>query len=558
LLHELQVHQIELEMQNEELRHAEEDAREYAAELAAIYPHAPCMMILMDAERRVRKVNNFTAEFANQPTNDLLGLRSGEVLRCLHALDNPLGCGFGPLCQDCLIRRTVLDTIESDTVHHQVEATLAVSAPELQGNHTFLLSSVPLNLRGAPMALVSLLDITDRKRAEEERELLAEQLRQSEKMAAIGQLAGGIAHNFNNQLSGVLGYADLLLTKLEDDTLRRYAAGIITSSRQASELASQLLAFSRKGKYISTLVDMHRLISETASLLWHSIDRRIEIRQHLDAEYATVLGDRSQIQSILLNLGLNARDAMPNGGELVFSTAVIDLAKIKATTLGVEPGRYLRIAVADTGAGMSPETIKHIYEPFFTTKEIGKGTGLGLAAVYGTVINHHGAIEVQSELDKGSIFVIYLPLSEEAMPNPAAEPKSAANGHGHVLLVDDENVIRIIGADMLQDIGYEVTVCGDGVEAFARYRECWEAIDVVILDIVMPKMSGRDTFAALREINPGVKVIISSGYSIDGEAKQILEDGAIAFLQKPFNLAELSRKVNEALQGVMTSTAEVF
>ena len=395
---------------------------------------------------------------------------------------------------------------------------------------------------GTPTLAIGMVeDVTERRQMEE-------RLRQSEKMASIGQLAGGIAHNFNNQLAGVMGYADLLLGKLDNETLRRYALGILKGSRRCADLAAQLLAFARKGKYLLTPVDVHQIIAESAAVLGQSLDKRIEIRQHLDAGSATVKGDPSQLQNLLLNLGLNARDAMPSGGQLFFETATVELAEEQAGPLGVGPGRYLQVSVRDTGIGMSPETQKHLFEPFFTTKEPGQGTGLGLASVHGTVVSHGGAITVQTELGQGSTFTVVLPL-DEAAALAASVPEAAvrAGGPARVLLVDDENIIVELGTDMLQDLGYEVVACRDGVEAVARYREDWPQIDLVILDVVMPKLGGRDAFAAMRKINPALKVLVSSGYSLDGEAREILDDGALGFLQKPFNQAELARKVAEAL-----------
>ncbi|MCX7935248.1 MAG: response regulator, partial [Planctomycetota bacterium] len=252
----------------------------------------------------------------------------------------------------------------------------------------------------------------------------------------------------------------------------------------------------------------------------------------------------------LLNLALNARDAMPQGGILTFSTAVVELPEDESTH--TPAGKYLRIAVADTGVGMDAATMRHLFEPFFTTKAPGKGTGLGLAAVHGVVKSHKGRIEVKSELGRGSEFSLFLPLHEsatwqaDAKAEVASTPKSA-----RILVVDDEALLRDLATEMLQDLGYRVTTCKDGDEAIGYYLQSWEHVDLVILDMIMPKRSGHETFVALRKINPKVKVLITSGYSLAEEAKQVMDEGAVGFLQKPFRCEELSRKVAEALKQEM-------
>jgi signal transduction histidine kinase/ActR/RegA family two-component response regulator len=377
-----------------------------------------------------------------------------------------------------------------------------------------------------------------------------EQLSQSEKMRAIGQLAGGVAHDFNNQLCGIMGFTELLIEGLKDPTHKGYAANIMTSATRASSLIRQLLAFSRKGKYVSMPTDVHKVIQEVVELLNHSVDKRIEIQRYLEATPSIVLTDQAQIQSALLNLGLNARDAMPEGGELFFRTCVVTFAAGHPDE-ELKPGRYVQISVTDTGIGMDPATMKRLFEPFFTTKEVGKGTGLGLASAYGTIKNHGGTIRVYSELGRGSTFRVYLPVLEAsgaALVVPeVAEP--APTGHGRILIVDDEPVILEIATAMLRKLGYEVTACGDSREALELYRKDWRTFDLVISDMVMPKMGGRDLFLAMRQINPGIKALLSSGFSMNGEADGILDQGVMAFLHKPYLWAELAQSVASVLNG---------
>ncbi len=389
-----------------------------------------------------------------------------------------------------------------------------------------------------------------------EQKKLEKQLRHFEKMEAIGQLAGGVAHDFNNQLGAILGYAELLRDHLKDnERLRRYADTIVQSAKHSADLTRQLLAFSRQGKYRSEPVDIHQTIKQVVSLLERSIDKRITIKKILTAKQAVTSGDPTQLENAFLNIAINARDAMPTGGALAFTTetAAIEAGSAHERLLGLVPGRYLQVSISDTGIGMDAETQKHIFEPFFTTKGIGEGAGMGLAGAYGTFKNHQGAVGVYSEPGRGSIFKVYLPLSEAAgkkIDLSAAIP--AIKGTGHVLIADDEEVMRSAAADILLSLGYEVTCRNDGTEAMEYYRKAWRHIDLVILDLIMPGLNGCDTFHAMKEVNPQVKAIISSGYGLDDDIQKTLEDGAAAFVQKPFRLAELSQAVAKVLGGKRT------
>jgi PAS domain S-box-containing protein len=400
-----------------------------------------------------------------------------------------------------------------------------------------------ITLKGQKVVLSILRDITDRSKMEE-------RIRQMEKMDAIGQLAGGIAHDFNNQLGGIMGYAELLVKRLEDPRLRQFAEAILRASARSADLTRQLLAFARKGKYQSVPVDVHLVINEVAALLKHSIDKRIDIKERLDASPCVVAGDQSQLQNALLNLGLNARDAMPGGGELVFSTRIIHLDRDYCIRKGKDLacGDYIQISVSDNGAGMSDEVKRHIFEPFFTTKDVGKGTGMGLASVFGAVQNHRGDISFYSEPGRGTVFNIFLPV-RQAEPREAPEPRPESPGiQAAVLVVDDEDIVRDIIEAMLRELGYQIITRANGEAAVEFYKDNWRSVDLVIIDLVMPKMGGRDTFSAMKKINPSVKALLCSGYSVNGEAQSILDDGALAFIQKPFTMKDISEKVAGALK----------
>ncbi|NLF95796.1 MAG: response regulator [Candidatus Riflebacteria bacterium] len=383
-----------------------------------------------------------------------------------------------------------------------------------------------------------------------ERIMLEDRLRQGEKMEAIGQLAGGVAHDFNNQLSGMLGFSELLAKKLEHEPqLKKMAESIRSAVLHSADLTRQLLAFARKGKFVSRPVDVHHLIAEVISLLQHSIDRRITIRQQLSATAPIAMGDPGQLQSALLNLALNARDAMPDGGELSFSTANVEFRE-KVRGHDLPPGSYLQINVTDTGTGISEEIKNRLFEPFFTTKQQGKGTGLGLAATYGAIRNHGGAISVYSEINKGTTFRVLLPAGKHGGQTPIQVNQTTGRipGKGNILLVDDETVVREATARMLEDLGYKVLECRDGEEAVDLFRAVSQDVDAVVLDMVMPRLAGPETFEAMRAINPNVKILLASGFSINGAASRLLKAGAAGFLQKPYQIEELSQKLHEILK----------
>jgi len=371
-----------------------------------------------------------------------------------------------------------------------------------------------------------------------------------EKMDAIGHLAGGVAHDFNNHLVGIMGFAELLVEKIDDPELKGSASNILSSAARAAELTRQLLAFSRKGKFLNAPVDVHEVIAEVVAYLQRNIDKRIMLKQELEAASTVVLGDPTQIRNILLNLAVNAAEAMPDGGCITLAT---DLVQVEGNTPDREllTGKYIRIDVIDTGNGMDETTMKRLFEPFFSTKEIGKGTGLGLASAYGAVQNHGGTILVQSKPGKGSTFSVLLPV--HAMPLqitpdvPQVNSSAPANPHGRIMIVDDSASILEITAKMLRNEGYDTLAYLDPVESLEAYRNDWRRIDLVIFDYMMPRMSGRDLYQAMRVINPSVKTILISGYCLDDEAQEIIDMGVRFFIQKPFQKRDLLQKINDSL-----------
>ncbi len=386
-----------------------------------------------------------------------------------------------------------------------------------------------------------LRDITAEVRALEALRDSEARLRQAHKLEAIGTLAGGVAHDFNNLLAAILGSVELarLGGPLPDPT-RSALDTIGQAARRASELTAQLLGFARKGKLSDQPVDLHLVITETAAMLRRTIDRRIVVRHELNAAAAVVLGDKTQLQQVLLNLGINARDAMPHGGELVFATRH---AAPPPALAAVTDAPVLLLEVRDTGVGMEPSVAEHAFEPFFTTKAEGDGTGLGLSMVYGIVQNHHGEIAVESRPGAGTTFRLWLPLHDRAVVAEPLVARALPRRRGTVLLVEDEQMVRVVVAEMLRGLGFEVLTAGDGqagADLFAAHRD---TIDLAIVDLIMPRVGGVECCRRIRALNQAARLLIASGYAEDGAVRQLLDEGIAGFVQKPFDLMTLSRAI---------------
>ncbi|MCE5264603.1 MAG: PAS domain S-box protein [Deltaproteobacteria bacterium] len=388
-------------------------------------------------------------------------------------------------------------------------------------------------------------ELAERKGLEAERDLMQAKLLQSEKLEAIGTLAGGIAHDFNNLLMGIEGYASLMLLELDPahphyERLKRIEEQV----QSGADLTRQLLGFARGGRYEVKPADMNEIL-EKSSAMFGRTRKEITIQRKLDKDLRTVEVDRSQMVQVLMNLYVNAWQAMPGGGEICLETENVILTDEEALSYSVAPGEYVKITVTDTGTGMDEKTKARIFDPFFTTKEMGRGTGLGLATVYGIIKGHKGTIDVMSEPGRGTTFSIYLPASEKAVVKEKREARPLTRGKETILLADDEKTVLEVSREMLEFLGYRVYAVGSGQEAVAVYLEKQREIDLVILDMIMPGISGGETFDRLRRIDPAVKVLLASGYSINGEAKTIMDRGCNGFIQKPFQMEGLSRKIRE-------------
>ena len=384
---------------------------------------------------------------------------------------------------------------------------------------------------------------------EREREK-AEQLRQSQKMDAVGQLAGGVAHDFNNLLTVITGYSDLLLRGMPStDPTRRKLEEIKKAGDRAASLTRQLLAFSRKQMFQERVVDLNSIVADMDKMLQRLIGEDIDLVSLLEPSLCRIKADPGQIEQVLLNLAVNARDAMPRGGKLTIETshAILGEDYVKSH-LAAKPGHCLMLAVSDTGVGMDAETQKRIFEPFFTTKEVGKGTGLGLATVYGIVKQSGGNIWVYSEPGKGTTFKIYLPVAEEfANMEVTTNQSEIPQGQETILLVEDDELVRDLAADILEPNGYQVLTAANGIEALRICAEHVGKIELMITDVVMPQMGGRELAERVALMRPDTLVLYISGYTDDAVVRHGVLDEEMAFLQKPFTPDTLARKVGDLL-----------
>jgi len=411
-----------------------------------------------------------------------------------------------------------------------------------------MIRSTAIMREGKPVGLRGfIIDMTERKKAEEERKKLEVQLHYTQRMEALGTLAGGIAHNFNNLLAGIMGNLSLTLldtgpTQPHFDHLKRIEKLV----KSGSQLTSQLLGYARGGRYDVKPIDFNQLVKETFDT-FGATKKEIRVHRSLAEDLLGIKADQGQIEQVLLNVLINAVDAMPGGGDLFLETMNVTDKDMSQKPYKVRPGRYVLLRVKDTGTGMDKKTLGHIFEPFFTTKGLGAGTGLGLASAYGIIKAHQGYIDVESEKGRGTTFEIYLPASESKSAEASKHAGHPAEGRETILLVDDEPMILEVTVEVLRELGYTALEAQGGRDAVELYNKKQAAIDLVILDMIMPDMSGGETYDRIKEINPQVKVILSSGYSIDGEATEILERGCQGFIQKPFGMEELSMKIREIL-----------
>ncbi len=405
----------------------------------------------------------------------------------------------------------------------------------------FISAAIAKGPDGKPIGMiVNLMDISERK-------ALQAQYEHAQKMESIGTLAGGIAHDFNNLLMGIQGRASLMGIHLEPGHPHyEHVKGIEEYVKSASDLTRQLLGFARGGKYEVRPVDLNDLVA-SCSKMFGRTKKELVIHTRLQSSLPVVEADRSQIEQVLINIFVNAWQAMPEGGSLYIETKNVSLKPAFCKPHQIEPGDYVRVSITDTGIGMDKAIRNRIFDPFFTTKEKSRGTGLGLASAFGIIKNHKGLITVDSEIGSGTTFNIHIPASAEKITRKTDRIKKLTKGSETVLLVDDEDLIIDVGQAILKEMGYSVVTAKSGREAIQVIEQMKGKIDLVILDMIMPEMDGGKTFDHLRAIEPHIKVLLSSGYAINGQAEKILRKGCKGFIQKPFTIQKLSGKMRSIL-----------
>ncbi len=534
-LHELWVHQIELEMQNEELRRTQELLDASRARYFDLYDLAPIGYCTVNRAGVV--------EEANLTAANLLGVPRGALVNV-------------PLT------RFILNE-EQDTYYFQFKKAFETGDPQeselrmRKADRTpfwaHLATCATTNHDGEPMCRVVIGDISARKHAEEEKTKIERQLQQARKLESIGQLAGGVAHDFNNMLAVILGYVEIAIEQVDaDEPLRSDLLEIRKAALRSADVTRQLLAFACKQPVIPKVLDLNEVVAGMVGMLRKLIGENIEIEWRPGVSVWPVEADQSQIEQAVANLCINVRDAVTDVGKILLETgnSVLDEA-FCASRKSCVPGEYVWLAVRDNGCGMNADTLAHLFEPFFTTKEIGKGTGLGLATVYGAIKQNHGFVDVRSKQGEGTTFTLYLPryVGDVQLAPPKASPKAIRPGAETILLVEDEPSVRRLAAKMLERQGYTVMLAATPDEAIRLVRERTGEINLLLTDVAMAGMNGWDLAQALRRICPSIKRLFMSGYTDDAISQHVATDEQLNFIHKPFSSRELIVKVRQALDG---------
>jgi len=446
--------------------------------------------------------------------------------------------------------RAIMNQVGQDS-REDVPVKITIETTHAESNGELIpveIQSRAISYRGRNVILNVARDVTDRIEAEKEKKHLESQLIHSQKMEAIGTLAGGIAHDFNNLLMGIQGYVSLMrLQSSEEDPNSEYIQGIEDAVMNAANLTNQLLGFARKGKYMLRQTSLNRIVTNSTKMFIRTT-KEVVTHLKLQEDIWAVKVDQGQFEQVLINIYLNARHAMPDGGDIFIQTENVYLSEAYCAPFEVPAGNYVKASVTDTGVGIGTDIIERIFEPFFTTKEVGQGTGLGLASAYGIVKNHNGIIRVYSELGNGTTFDIYLPASDDKVAQDIRVRSEVLKGEEKILLVDDEESTIKVEKLMLKELGYSVMPALSGREAVQLYKKNKSDLDLVALDMIMPEMNGKDTFKELKKINPEVKVLLVSGYSLNKQIEELMQRGCDGFIQKPFDIVQLSHKLREVLE----------
>ena len=503
-------------------KQAEEALRESESRFRNLFELSPQAIALAEVETgKIIDVNDKCCELTKYSKNELIGHTSTEI-------------GLYSKRE----RNRFIEILQASGEVQGLEMDFKTKDGSII--HTLMFSKI-ITISGKPLILTILFDITERIELET-------QLQHAHKMEAIGTLAGGIAHDFNNLLMAIQGNSSLILSDI-DDTHEHYEKikNIEKLVKSGAKLTGQLLGYARKGRYEIKPIHLNQIVEETANA-FGSARKEILIHLSLKEDLFAIEADQGQIEQVLLNFFVNAADAMPGGGDLFIETKNVNHTHIKDKPYKPKPGSYVFLTITDTGSGMDKETLERIFEPFFTTKKMGSGVGLGLASAYGIVKAHGGYIDVESEEGRGTTFSIYLPAIEKMVKRAVEKLGKSIKGSETILLVDDEGMVLEAGIMMLKHLGYRVFDANSGREALAVYEENRDTIDLVILDMIMPDIGGGETYDRLKKINPDVRVLLSSGYSIDGQAQDILNRGCNGFIQKPYNVERFSRSIREVFK----------
>jgi PAS domain S-box-containing protein len=512
-----------------------------------VFEHRDIEQRLRDSEERYRSVVenlkvgmlvtvDLKIAFANSAIADFLGHSIAELMA------NPDPFDYIHPEDRAMVLERHLKRVQGEPVSE----TYAFRALTKQNDVKWAeVTGTRINWKGRPGTLNFFIDISDRIQARESRKKIEQQLLRAQKMEAIGTLAGGIAHDFNNLMASVLAYVSLMLYEMDPSHPHYgYLVNVEKQIRRGSKLTAQLLGYARQRPAQVAPLSLNKLIGEVLETFGRT-RKNIVVELDLDPALYPVNGDSGQLEQILLNLFVNASDAMPEGGTLRLKTRNLLATEIASDKFSSVFGDFVLLEVSDTGVGMTPETVERIFDPFFTTKEMGRGTGLGLASVFGIVKGHGGYIDVASRPGHGSTFTLYFPPGEKPAAEPGRSERDIKKGSGAVLLVDDEPLVLEACSRMLQKLGFTVHRAGGGREGVDLFRQRAGELDLVILDIVMPEISGEDVYRQIKALDPAAKVLVSSGYDYDGKIVAALRRAEDGFIRKPFNLEELSKKLRE-------------
>ncbi|MFU8803379.1 MAG: ATP-binding protein [Bradymonadaceae bacterium] len=533
LVQELRLHKIELELKNKEMHRFQEQLEATREHFASLYYHAPVGYFTLDPEGSLHEVNLQAASVLGRERRSLIGCLLHDVL-------TPRS------------REKFQDYLREVVEDKNIKAgEFVVSLPDGE-RRDIELQSIALKDPTEENLVIRtiLLDITPRKETERRKEFLEQQLRQAHKMEALGRLAGGIAHDFNNLLTLIIGYSKLALNGMDDgDPFHIHIAQINKAGNHAAELIDQLLAFSRNQNVVPDVVNLNSLIEDMSIMLARITGDDIEFSTELGSDLGQVHVDASQFKQVLLNLVVNAREAMPSGGRLVLRTRNTELQEGAARSFDVDPGPYVLLEVEDNGCGIDEATRAHIFEPFFTTKHTNKGNGFGLATTYGIIAQSNGSIDVVSEVDRGTTFLIYLPRVDVPVPQASLEETGADSSIGFdtILLVDDQPELSAYAEIVLQGYDYNILKAESPSEALSICESHMGSIDLVVTDVTMPGMGGRELVDRILKLHPDTRVIYMSGHAHDVVCRERGIDPEAPFLVKPFNPEVLAKLVQDVL-----------